>query len=96
MSKLYANLNTLSRKNSKCSLNVKCILFKLLGSNNMYSTTMWYNCTVIAMKILNSSYNNSLRRLLNIPKHNNASGMFVHINIKLFGELLKNYIHIDI
>ena len=34
----------------------------------------------------------SLRRLLGMPKHNSASGMFVQLNIKLFGELLRSYI----
>ena len=59
----------------------------------MYCSIMWYNCTVTAMKILRIAYSNSLRRLLGIPKHNNASGMFVQLNIKSFGELLRSYIH---
>ena len=37
---------------------------------------MWYNCTVTAMRRLRITYNNSLRRLLGIAKHNSASGMF--------------------
>ena len=61
----------------------------------MYCSTMWYNCTVTTMRRLRIVYNNnaSLRRLLSIPKHNSASGMFVELNIKSFGELLRNYIH---
>ena len=55
----------------------------------MYCSTMWYNCTVTAMRRLRIAYNNSLRRLLAIPKHNSASGKFVQLNIKSFGELLK-------
>ena len=43
----------------------------------MDCSTMWYNCTVSAMRRLRIAYNNSLRRLLGIPKHNSASGMFV-------------------
>ena len=34
-----------------------------------------------------------LRILLGIPKHNSASGMFVQLNIKSFGEFLRSYIH---
>ena len=59
----------------------------------MYCSTMWYNCTVTAMRRLRIAYNNSLRRLLDKPKHNSASGMFVQLNIRSFGELLRSYIH---
>ena len=31
------------------------------------------------------AYNNSLRRLLSLPKHNSASEMFVNLNILSFG-----------
>ena len=60
---------------------------------NMYCSTMCNNCTVTAMRKLRISYNNSLRRLLNTPKHNSASELFVNLNIKLFGGLLRNNIH---
>ena len=52
---------------------------------------MWYDCTVTAMRTI--SYNNSLQRLLNNPKHNSASEMFVNLIIKSFGELIRNHIH---
>ena len=92
MRKFYANINILSRKFSKCSPDVKCTLFKSFCSN-MYCSTMWYNCTVTAMRRLGIAYNNSLRRLLGIRKHNSASGMFVQLNTESFGELLRRYIH---
>ena len=91
MRKFYANSNILFRKFSKCFPDVKTVkrmLFKSFCSN-MYCSTMWYNCTVIAMGKLILSYNNSL----NIPKYNSASEMFVNVNIKSFGELIRNYIH---
>ena len=91
MRKFYVNTNILSRKFSKCSPDVKCTLFKSFCSN-MYCSTMWYNCTVTAMR-LRIAYNNSLRRLLGIRKHNNASGMFVQLNIESFVELLRSYNH---
>ena len=59
----------------------------------MYCSTMWYNCTVTAMRKLRIAFNSSLRRLLGIPKQNSASGMFVQLNIKSFGELSRSYIH---
>ena len=38
------------------------------------------------------AYNNSLRQLLALPKHNSASEMFVNLNIISFGELLSLFI----
>ena len=68
MRKFYANINILLRKFSKCFPDVKCSLYKSFCSI-MYCSTMWYNCTVTAMRRLRIAYNNSLRRLLGIPKH---------------------------
>ena len=88
MRTVYANINILSRKFAKCSPDVKCTLYKYFSSN-MYCSTMWYNGTLTTMrKLKNCIYiNNSLRRLLGIPKYNSARGMFVQLNIKSFGEL---------
>ena len=86
--KFYANINILSRTFSECSPDVKCTLFKSFCSNK-YCSTMWYNCTVTVMRRLRIACNNSLIRLLGIPKHNSASGMFVQLTIKSFGELLR-------
>ena len=69
MRKFYANTNILVRKFSKCTADVKCYLFKSYCSN-LYCAPLWYDCTVTALKKLKVSYNNSLRRLLGIPKHN--------------------------
>ena len=89
MRKFCANINIVSRKFSKCSPDVNCTLFKAFCTN-MYCSTLWYNCTVTAMKRLRLAYNNNHHRLLGIPKHNNASEMFVQLNIKSFGELMRN------
>ena len=89
MRKLYANINILSCNFFKCSPDVKCTFFEAFCSN-MYCSTMWYNCTVTAMKRLRITYNNSLRRLSGIPKHNSASEMFVQLNIK---SLMRNNIY---
>ena len=90
--KFYANINVLSKKICKCSPDVKCTLFKSFCSN-MCCSTMWYNCIVTAMRRLRIAYNNSFRRLLGIPKHNSASGIFLQLNIKSFGELPGSYIY---
>ena len=91
MRKFYANINILSRKFAQCSPDVKCTLFKSFCSN-MYCSTMWYNRTLTAMRKLRIAYNNSLRRLLGIPKYNSASEMFVQLNIKSFGELPRKHV----
>ena len=40
-------------------------------------------------KTLKIAYNNGLRRLLNLPKYNSASEMFVNLNILILGEQLR-------
>ena len=45
------------------------------------------------MQNLKVAYNNSLRRLLDLPSHNGASGMFVNLNVPSFGELLRKYVY---
>ena len=86
--KVYANANVLLRKFSKYSLNVKCYLFMTYCSN-LYCALMWFNCTKTALTKLKVAYNNSLRRFMGLPWHNSASEMFVNLNIKSFGELLR-------
>ena len=92
MRKCYANANMLSRKFVKCSPGVKCYLFKTYCCN-LYCAPFWYDSTKAVMKNLKVAYNNSLRRLLDLPSHNSASGMFVNLNIPSFGELLRKYVY---
>ena len=92
MTKMYANANVLLRKFSKCSINVKCYLFKIYCSN-LYCAPMWFDCTKTALKKLKVAYNNSLRRFMGLPWHNSASEMFVNLNIKSFGEMLRSFVY---
>ena len=46
----------------------------------------------IALTKLKIAYNNSLRRLLGLPKYNSASEMFVNLGILSFGELLRKFV----
>ena len=92
MRKFYANVNMLLKRSSKCSTPVKCYLFKTYCSN-LYCASLWYNYTMTAMKKLKIAYNNSIRRLFCLPKHNSASEMCVCLNIMSFGELLRKYIY---
>ena len=81
----------LIRKFSKCSVNIKCHLLKTYCST-MYCSALWSNSTKAALTNLKIAYNNSLRRLLGLPKHNSASEMFVNLGILSFGELLKKFV----
>ena len=67
MRKFYANANMLIRNFSKCSVNVKCYLFKTYCST-MDCSALWFNSTKTALTKLKIAYNNSLRRLLGLPK----------------------------
>ena len=80
----------LIRKFSKCSVNVKCYLCKTYCLT-MHCSTLWFNSTKTALTKLKIAYNNSLRRLLGLPKYNSASEMFVNLGILSFGKLLRKF-----
>ena len=86
MRKFYANANMLIRKFSKCSVNVKCYLFKTYCST-MYCSALWFNSTKTALTKLKIAYKNSLRRLLGLPKYNSAIEMFVNLGILSFEKI---------
>ena len=67
-------------------------LFKSYCSN-LYCSILWYDCSKTALKTLRIAYNNSLRKLLGIPKYNSASEMSVCLNIPTFDELLRKYVY---
>ena len=91
MRKYSTNANMLLRKFSYCSPDVKCCMFKSYCST-MYCSSMWFDSTVTSMKKLKIAYNNGLRRLLNLPKYNSSSEMFVNLNILPFGEQLRKFV----
>ena len=92
MRKFYASINTLVRKFGKCSPEVKCKLFDSYCTS-LYCYELWFNSSKTVFNKLRVSYNNSLRRLLHLPKYNSASEMFVCLNIMSFNELLRKNIY---
>ena len=61
----------------------------------MYCSAMWFDSAVTSsMKKLKGAYNNSLRRILKLPKYNSATEMFVNLNILSFNELLRKFVFI--
>ena len=89
---LYANANMLLRRFSKCSIPVKCYVFKTYCTN-LYCASLLCNFTLTAMKNIKIVYNNSIKRLFFLPKDNNASKMCVRLNVSIFGELLRKYVY---
>ena len=87
--KLYANVNMIIRKFSRCSPDVKCFLFKSYCSN-LYCFILWYDCSKTALRTLRIACNNSLRELLGIPKYNSASEMFVCLTFLLLMSFLES------
>ena len=49
MRKIHVNANLLLRKFSRCSVEVKCYLFKTYCSN-LYCAPMWFDCTKTTLK----------------------------------------------
>lgn len=90
--KFYANANILMRKFANCSDDVKCMLFKTYCTS-LYCCQLWYMTSKTAMNKLRIAYNNSLRRILHIPKRSSASEMFVCLNVPSFGEILRKNIY---
>ena len=66
MRKFDASINTLVHKFGKCSPEVKCKLFDSYCTS-LYCSQLWFQSskTVFHKRV---SYNNSLRRLLHLPK----------------------------
>ena len=84
--KIYINGNLLSRQFSKCSINVKCYLFKTY-CNNLYCAPMWFDCTKTALAKLNVANNNGRTLAQQVL---GASEMFVNFNIKSLQYLIHN------
>ena len=80
MRKFYTNANMLIKMFFKCSVRVKCYLFKMYCSA-MSCFAMWFDTTKSAMKRLKVAYNNSLRRLLSLPTYKSANEMFTVLYI---------------
>ena len=79
----------LIKKLSKCSVNIKCYLYKTYCSTR-YCSALGFNSIKTALTKLKIAYNNySLRRLFGLPKCNSASEMFVNLRIPLFDQWLR-------
>ena len=89
---LYARGNTLIRKFSACTHNVKAHLFKTYCSS-MYTTQLWWNYTAASIHKLHVAYNNVFRMLFKLPRHCSASEMFASNGISMSHAVIRNFVH---
>ncbi|XP_022824913.1 uncharacterized protein LOC111355335 [Spodoptera litura] len=67
--------NMLARRFSRCSDEVKTILFKAY-CQSFYSGSLWVRHTKRSLDVLRIQYNNVFRMMLGLPRFCSASGMF--------------------
>ena len=86
---LYARGNTIIRKFSFAPVDVKCTLFKSF-CYSLFSCSLWANARRASLYKLNVCYNNIMRKLLNVPPWQSVRPLFAELNIRSFGETIRN------
>ena len=88
---LLCNANRITRNFSRCSEDVKLLLFRTFCAN-MYGAHLWSNYKKAVFQKLKVSYHNALRWLCNLSRDCSASGMLVTRNLPTFDALRRNYL----
>ena len=83
MRKFYTNANMLIRKFFKCSVDVKCYLFKTYYST-MYCSAMWFDTTKSAMKKLKVVHVCCVKHSINYVNINGVRSITVDVKCYLF------------
>ena len=86
---LYAQANTLLRKFSMCSEDVKIALFRTYCTP-MYTAQLWRRYRKSSMQRLTVAYNDCMRLLLKVPRCSSASQLFVSVNVPNCSAVLRN------
>ncbi len=89
--KLYAQANMLIPKFSVCSSCVKCSFFRAFCSP-MYTAYLWCNYRRSSMKRLKVAHNDAIRLLLQVPRWQSASQLFVSSGVPTCEALLTRLI----
>ena len=90
--KLYAQANTIARKFSHCSINVKVTLFKTYCTP-LYTAHLWSSYKKSSMQRLQVAYNDAMRILLKKPRGGSASHMFVTVGVRTLKALLRHLMY---
>ena len=80
--------NTLIRKFNFCSHDVKKELFRTFCSS-LYTGALWSKYKQCTFRRLQVTYNNIMRRLINVPPWESARQMFVSIRVRTLPEMLR-------
>lgn len=90
--KLYAQANTIARKFTFCSTQVKAALFKAYCTP-LYTAHLWSSYKKASMQKLQVAYNDALRILLQVPRGGSATHMFVSVGVSTLHALLRNLMY---
>ncbi|XP_048481626.1 uncharacterized protein LOC125489563 [Plutella xylostella] len=85
---LAVRCNMLARRFSKCSRDVKIVLFKAY-CQSFYTCQLWTNYTRRAYSILRVQYNDALRILLRLPRYCSAKAMFADARVPDFFAVMR-------
>jgi hypothetical protein len=89
---IYARGNILIRRFKRCSVEVKCQLFKSYCSS-MYCSNLWKSHSVKSLKRIKVAYNNVFRLLLGVTRNCSVSQLFVSHYVDSFTVLQRKLIH---
>ena len=91
MRSIYSTGNMVIRKFGKCSIECKIQIFKTFLSQ-VYGCSLWVSYKVTSYSKVKVSHNDILRFLLQVPRYESASTLFVSHNVNNLDALLRtNY-----
>ena len=92
MKSYISKTNMLLRVFSKCSIDVKIMLFKTFCTN-MYCIHFWSDFTTGNFNKFRVIYNNGFRKLLRLYPFCSASGMYSNSNVKSLPEIMRKAVY---
>ena len=88
MRSIYATGNMLIRKFKNCTIECKLLMFKTFFSN-IYASGLWSNYRVASFCKVKVSHNDIFRSLLQVPRYESASTLFVQYDVRNLDSLLR-------
>ena len=89
--KIFMQGNSLLRKFSMCTLEVKTKLFETFCSP-LYTAQLWTNYCNTDINKLYSAYHSSLKILIGLPKREYTSPVFAHLNLRTCPAVVRNLV----
>ena len=85
---VYATGNMIVRRFGKCNVDCKLLMFKTFLSN-VYACSLWASYNVTSIKKVKVSHNDIFRSLLNVPRYESASTLFVTHNVRNLDSMVR-------